>query len=161
MLLETERLLIRSFEVADVEPYSRIVADQEVMRFLTGRAESYDEAKQYIEECIASERDRGYSRYAVLLKSVRQLIGFCGFKWIDKDIDFGWRYARKFWGTGYGTEAARAVLRYGLVELKLPRIVAVALPENIGSIRIMQKIGLRRDGCGDWDGRRTVRFVGG
>jgi hypothetical protein len=61
MRLETERLPIKSPEVFGVEPYSRIVAEPESMRFLTGRAESCDEARQYTEERAAGERDRDCS----------------------------------------------------------------------------------------------------
>ena len=158
-MLETERLTIRPFVESDLEPYARIVADPEVMRLITGEAQSYDEARTYLEECLASERRRGYSRYAVLLKASGELIGFCGFKDIDGDLDFGWRYAKSCWGQGYGTEAARAVMNYGMETLKLPALLAVAFPENIGSIRIMQKIGMRPDGHGAWEGKETVRYI--
>ena len=148
MLLETDRLAIRPFRQEDLDAYSRIVADPDVMRLLTGQPQTFDEARQYIDECIDSEKENGFSRYAVLLKSVDELIGFCGYKMIDGEIDFGWRYARRHWNNGYGTEAAGAVLKYGIEDLKLPTLVAVALPENSASIRIMQKLGMERDGFG-------------
>lgn len=151
--------MIRPFEISDVDTYAEIVADPDVMRLLTGKAQTFEEANQYLEECIASERDNGFSRYAVLLKATEELIGFCGFRLIDGEVDFGWRYARKHWNNGYGTEAARAVLNYGRKELRLPLLVAVALPENAASIRIIEKLGLQRDGFGEWDGKETVRYV--
>jgi RimJ/RimL family protein N-acetyltransferase len=159
MFLETDRFVIRPFDLADVIAYSEIVADPDVMRLLTGKPESLDEAKKYVEECIASESVNGFSRYAVFLKRTDELIGFCGFKLIDGEIDFGWRYAKKHWNNGYGTEAAGVVKNYGLEILRVPVVVAVALPENIGSIRIMEKIGMKREGFGDWDGKQTIRFT--
>ena len=159
MFLETERLVIRPFRLADLDAYSRIVADPAVMRLLTGKAQTRGEARLYIEECITSERDNGYSRYAVSLRDTDELIGFCGFRMIHDEIDFGWRYAKRHWNSGYGTEAARSVLKYGLEVLKLPLLVAVALPENTASIRIMQKLGMERDGFGEWEGKQTIRYI--
>ena len=159
MLLATDRVNIRPFQHSDLSDYSRIVADPDVMRYLTGEPQSMEEARQYVEECIASEKERGYSRYAVLLKQSGELIGFCGYKLIDGEIDFGWRYAKAHWRKGYGTEAATAVLHYGLRTLRLPMLVTAAFPENIASIRIMQKIGMQQDGFGQWNGRKTVRYI--
>lgn len=51
------------------------------------------------------------------------------------------------------------MMEYGIEELKLPRLVAVALPENTASIRIMQKLGMDRDGFGEWSGKQTIRYV--
>jgi [ribosomal protein S5]-alanine N-acetyltransferase len=135
------------------------VADSDVMHLLTGKPQTFDEARQYIEKCIASEDENGLSRYAVLLKVANELIGFCGYKMIDGEIDFGWRYAKRHWNNGYGTEAARAVMKYGIEDLKLPKLVAVALPENAASIRIMQKFGMERYGFAEWTGKKTIRYI--
>ena len=159
MILETERLTIRPLVEADIEPYAEIVADPQVMHLITGEAESYEEASTYVQECMQSEREFGYSRYAVLLRDADELIGFCGFKHIDGVLDFGWRYAHRYWGQGYGTEAAEAVLEHGLRTLKLPVLFAAAFPENVGSVRIMQKIGMRPDSFADWEGRKVVRYI--
>jgi len=159
MLLTTDRLTLRPFQEADVTPYSEIVADPEVMRLITGEAETFEAARRYLEEVLRSEAERGYSRYAVLLREPEELIGFCGFKLIDGEVDFGWRYGKRHWNNGYGTEAAREVLKYGQEILQLPLVVSVALPENTASIRIMQKIGMQRDGFGSWGGKQTIRYV--
>lgn len=142
MHLETERLLIRSFEEADIPAYAEIVADPRVTRYLgDGRAHSHEEAAAYVRDCIALETEIGMSRYAVVLEG--ELIGFCGFKPEGEHIDFGWRYAHRHWGKGYATEAARAVLRYGLEELDLRGIVAVAYEANVASVRVIEKLGFR------------------
>lgn len=101
----------------------------------------------------------GYSRYAVLLKDSGEFIGFCGFDHFNGELDFGWRYERRHWGKGYGTEAATAVLARGVEVLEFPLIVAITYPENDGSIRIMQKIGMEFDGYGELDGKRVIRYV--
>lgn len=142
MQIQTERLLIRSFREADIPAYADIVADPRVTRYLgDGRPYSFDEAAEYVRDCIELEAETGVARYAVLLEG--ELIGFCGFKPDGEHIDFGWRYAHGHWGRGYGTEAARAVLRYGVEELRLRGIVAVAYEANVASVRIIEKLGFR------------------
>jgi RimJ/RimL family protein N-acetyltransferase len=157
--LETDRFLIRPFVRSDTDAYARVVADPEVMRYLGGRIHSYEEAEEYVAECIAMHEEFGYSRYAVLLKDSGEFIGFCGFAHFNGELDFGWRYERRYWGKGYGTEAATAVLARGVEVLRFPLIVAIAYPENGGSIRIMQKIGMEFDGYGELNGKRVTRYV--
>ena len=160
MLLETDRLHIRPFIESDVGAFAPIVADPEVMRYVAdGRTQSYEEAKEYVEGCMAKQVDLGYSRYAVVLKESMELIGFCGYIDFNGDLDFGWRLERRSWRNGYGTEAAEAVLRYGLEVLKFPLIVAVAYPANVASTRIMQKIGMDFDGYRSFNGKSVIRYV--
>lgn len=140
MTINTERLVIRSFEETDIPAYAEIVADPRVTRYLgDGRSHSYEEAAAYIRDCIALEVEIGFSRYAVVLEG--ELIGFCGFKPDGEHIDFGWRYAHRHWGKGYATEAARGVLRYGIEQLGLRRIIAVAYEANVASVRVIEKLG--------------------
>ena len=73
-------------------------------------------------------------------------------------IDFGWRYARRAWGKGYATEAAVAVLDYGINTLKLSGIVAESAVENAGSVRVIEKLGMQFEGFGEVRGRKTVRY---
>jgi RimJ/RimL family protein N-acetyltransferase len=58
------------------------------------------------------------------------------------EIDLGYRFGTKFWGKGYATEAAFASLRYGFNKLQLPRIIGRVLPENIASVRVLEKCGM-------------------
>jgi len=142
MRLETERLVIRSFELADVRAYAAIVADERVTRYLgDGRPYSYEAAEAYVLDCIRLESEVGMSRYAVELSD--ELIGFCGFKPDGNRIDFGWRYAHRYWGQGYATEAALAVLKYGNEELGLSGIVAGSYEANAASIGVIEKLGFR------------------
>jgi RimJ/RimL family protein N-acetyltransferase len=159
MIIETSRLTIRSFLESDIPEYATIVADPQVTRFLgDGSPHSYEQAAAYVHNCIRSEAKGDVARYAVVLRETGELIGFCGFKKAHGYIDFGWRYARRTWGNGYATEAAAAVLDYGLNTLKLSNIVAVAALENVGSVRVMEKIGLQFEAFGQVRGRKAVRY---
>ena len=159
MTIETERLAIRSFRKSDIPEYAAIVADSKVTKYLgDGSPHSYEQATVYILDCISSEAEEGLARYAVILKETRELIGFCGFKKASDYIDMGWRYARRVWGNGYATEAAVAVLDYGINTLKLSGIVAESTVENIGSVRVIERIGMQFEAFGEVRGRKTVRY---
>ena len=152
MELSTENLRIRSITTDDAEAYADIVADPEVMRYLGGSPIDSAAASEYIADCIQRDRDTGISRYAVLQKTDGAFIGFCGFKALTEDlsgqvapgtawVDFGWRYQRASWGRGYGTEAAIAVYDYGKKRLHLENVEARAHRDNVGSLRIIEKLG--------------------
>ena len=159
MLIETDRLTIRSFVESDIPRYAAIVADPEVTRYLgDGSPHSYEQAADYIDSCIKSEAEEGIARYAVILRETGELIGFCGFRKEYDRIDFGWRYARHTWGNGYATEAAAAVLDYGINALKLSGIVARSAIENVGSVRVMEKIGLQFEALGELHGREIAFY---
>jgi RimJ/RimL family protein N-acetyltransferase len=161
MIIETDRLTIRSFLESDIPEYAAIVADPQVTRFIAdGSPHSYDGAAEYVRDCIRSEAEGGIARYAVVLRETGELIGFCGFSKEEGQIDFGWRYARGAWGNGYATEAAAAVLDYGINKLKLSGIVARSAVENLASVRVMEKIGMQFESFGQLRGRKTAFYRG-
>jgi RimJ/RimL family protein N-acetyltransferase len=90
-----------------------------------------------------------------------EMIGFCGVGfWRDApDPEIGWWLARRFWGRGLATEAARTVLRDAFERVRLERIISVARPENVASIRIMEKLGLKLDCEFENEGMRLVRHA--
>jgi ribosomal-protein-alanine N-acetyltransferase len=149
--LTTNRLIIRSFHTEDSNEYARIVGDPEVMRYLGGPLDA-DVATAYVTDCIEREQSTGISRYAVLRKADSVFLGFCGFKALTEDyggqvqpdmpwLDFGWRYRKSVWRQGYGFEAADAVYDYGMSKLGLTNIEARAHRDNLGSLRIIEKLG--------------------
>ncbi|MDY7077631.1 MAG: GNAT family N-acetyltransferase [Chloroflexota bacterium] len=159
MMIETNRLTIRSFLESDIPEYAAIVSDPEVTEFLgNGSPHSYKQAAAYVYDCIMSEAEEGFARYAVILRETGELIGFCGFKRVCDYIDFGWRYAKQAWNNGYATEAAAAVLDYGVNTLGLSGIVAESAIENVGSVRVIEKLGMQFEAFGELRGRKTVRY---
>jgi ribosomal-protein-alanine N-acetyltransferase len=162
MRIETPRLVIRSFSAAEVADYARIVADPRVTKYLgDGSPHSFEEAQAYLLDAIDRERATGVARYAVVRKREGDLIGFCGFRAVEGYVDFGWRYAHHAWGQGLGTEAALAVMEYGLQCLHLKTIAAGTFIDNVGSLRIIQKLGLPNVAYGEFFGRRTIRYFQG
>ena len=159
MRLETDRLILRGWTDDDLDPYARIVADPEVMKFIgDGRVQGRDQAEKFIQAMRAYEQGRGWHLWAVERKADGQLLGYCGYGLLDDQLDFGWRLGREFWGQGYGTEAARAALDYGVAAYGFTEIRSVAYAENRASIRIMEKLGLRREGAGMRHGKALVYY---
>ncbi len=145
-MIETPRLLLRPFTSDDRDEFVLLCADRDVMRFIgTGEPQSRERAEIRFNALIKHWNDHGFGLWAAIEQSSAEFIGFCGLQFLEKtpEIEVGYRLARRFWGMGFATEAARASLRYGFEELGLDRIVAVVQPENIASCRVVEKIGLR------------------
>ena len=137
MRIETKRLIINKFDTNDISAWALIECDPKVRKFVNNKVLTYSEAKSYVLENMKSYKTNGYGRYAVRYKSNRKLIGMCGFLKDELGIDFGYRYSQDSWRRGIGTEAAQAVIKYGLTKLALRSIVAAVLPENIASEKIL------------------------
>ena len=149
-LIKTERLLLRPFEAQDAPAVQRLIGDPRVLSTLVRVPDPYDEgmARQWI-ATRADALARGESvNFAVTLRGPGELIGGIGllFRLPDARASLGYWIARAHWGNGYATEAARAVVARGFEEWNLHRIHADHLVRNPASGRVMQKIGMTREG---------------
>ncbi len=144
-LIQTERLLLREITQGDKEDLLSLHSDPEVQKY-TGDAviASIEEMENAIEERIDHYIQFGFGRWATFLKEGMQFIGWAGLLYLPEfdEIDLGYRFLPQFWGKGLATEASRAILTYGIETLKLNRIIAIAMKENIASIRVMEKAGM-------------------
>jgi len=155
----TERLLLRDWEASDLEDYARIIADPLVMEHIgDGKPRPRSNAVEFIDTVLAHQESRGWTRLAVEHAKTGQLMGFCGVDDKIGRLDFGWRYAKEFWGGGYGYEAAAAALWVCQNTFSLTQITSQSYPENAGSIRIIQKMGMTQIGEGTDFGRPLVVF---
>lgn len=159
-VIETERLVLREWRDTDVNPYARICADPQVMRFMVpARGLSHAEAAYDVQGLREHWAKHGFGHWAVEEKATGALIGRTGIKrHADWDLDpenteAGWFYARRFWGKGYASEAAREVVRFALEELGSPEVISIAHPANAGSRRVMEKAGLSYAGARRWEER--------
>ena len=146
IIIETERLLLREITLDDMEDLFKLHSHPEVQRY-TGESVvgSPDEIESAIKERIRNYRKFGFGRWATILKNGKQFIGWAGLAYLPEfdEIDLGYRFLPEFWGMGLATEAAHAILEYGFEQLKLKRIVAIAMKENRASIRVMKKVGMK------------------
>jgi len=106
-----------------------------------------ERARQFVERQMALFDERAFCLWKLVprLPSGGGLIGFCGLQPLPEtdEIEIGWWLARAWWGRGLAAEAARVALRDGFERAGLARIVAIAQPANMASIRIMRKLGMR------------------
>ena len=149
--LETERLRLRMWrEETDFDPYARVCADAEVMRFLSpqGKPLTRPEAWRQLAFLIGHWQLRGYGHWAVEEKASGRFVGRIGFLnpegWPGFEI--GWTLAREFWGKGYATEGARRALRYAFTEMGKEHVISLIHPENRNSIRVAERLGETLEG---------------
>lgn len=147
LVFETERLLIRPFTLDDIEPSYIMNLDAEVSKYTAdGGVVSREELERRITENVFGDYEKhGYGRLAVELKSEGKFIGFTGLKYLEDidEVDLGYRFMKQYWGKGIATESAKAVIKFGFEELKLERIVASVLPDNVGSINVLEKLNFK------------------
>jgi RimJ/RimL family protein N-acetyltransferase len=153
-IIETDRLLLREIVPADKKDMLRMYSDEEVHRY-TGEPtiESLEEMEKAILERVPNYKKYGYGRWATILKEDMRFIGWAGLAYLPEfdEIDLGYRFMPQYWGKGYATEASQAVLDYGFEQLKLPKIIAIAMKENKASIRVMEKVGMVFDKYAPYD----------
>ncbi|MER9559200.1 GNAT family N-acetyltransferase [Mesorhizobium sp. M0323] len=156
MELRTQRLLLREWKDEDVEPIVRMVSDPRVGKYLSNIGD-----RAAIEVWINRERERfkrlGYGLLAIERLDTSGFVGFCGLINVDYQahftpaVEISWRLDPDYWGHGYATEAAAAVLDFGFENLKLDQIVANAAVGNVASQRVMERIGMSHDLNDDFD----------
>ncbi len=145
-VLETERLFIRHLRASDLDELSALCADAELMRYVgDGQPLTREQVQRWIEKSLENYSRHGLGCMAVTEKSEDRLIGYCGLVYAQGSDEPEIIYAlqKEYWGRGLASEAARAMLAYGLTKHKLPRILATIDPDNASSIRIVEKLGLK------------------
>ena len=161
IILETNRLLLRTFTLADAPFIYELNLDPDVIRYTGDPIENLDHAKQVLEQIILPQYALyNHGRWAVHVKPELQFIGWCGLKTRPErnEIDLGYRFMKTAWGKGYGTEAAFACLKYGFEKLNLQRIVGRAMPQNAASIRVLEKCEMQYIGEEEVDGHLAKTY---
>lgn len=161
-MIRTARLILDTWEPADAPAFRPIATDPEVMRYITGGVPWSDEQiESFLWRQIDLHNRRGFCRWKISDAQTHEMLGFCGPGiWRDAtDPEIGWWLARRHWGKGLASEAARAALADAFDRAGLPRLISVAMPENAASIAIMKKIGLRFDAEFESEGTRLVRYA--
>src|SRR5262249_13517165 len=146
--IETCRLCLRVFELADLDVLAKINSDPEVMRHTgDGNPVSRGETEKRLHAYIEHWRQHGFGLRAAIHKHDHAFVGFCGLQFVvgTQEIEVGFRLAKQYWGQGLATEAARAVIRRGFQVLGLERIIGLAHPENLASQRVLEKSGLKHE----------------
>ncbi|AMV14854.1 GNAT family N-acetyltransferase [Legionella pneumophila serogroup 1] len=155
IILKTERLILRTWKETDLPTMTAINQDPLVCRFLPSIG-TLESTKKNIETWMKHYQEKGYTLYAVDLKSTQEMIGFIGLMTPSFEahftpaVEIGWRLGSSHWNKGYATEGAKAVLDYAFANLKLPALVSFTTKNNLASRRVMEKIGMHYDSRDDF-----------
>lgn len=165
-MIETPRTRLRCWQDADRDAFATLHADPEVMRDYGGPiSRTASDAK--FDRYVAAFDRYGFCRWAVEARDGR-FLGYAGVMPVrdhplGPHFDIGWRLARRAWGRGYATEAARAALHDAFVRAGLDEILAYTAPDNAKSQAVMERLALRRDPARDftaeYDGVGTWRAL--
>ena len=142
-MLETARLKLRPFILADWEPYAEMYADESFFRYLEGKPLSKDEAWENIAIILGHWSLLGYGIWALESKATGQLIGRAGFLYLPQwpDVEVCWALSPRFWGKGYATEAGQACVRWAFQEAGIGRLISLIHPENKASEAVALRLG--------------------
>ena len=155
-MIETERLILRVWRDADLEPYADIMVDPEVGKWLGGPF-SREQARERVARFSASLADSGLGRLAIERRSDGRMIGHCGLAptaegpSMPQGLEIGWALAPDAWGSGFAVEAARAVIADGFARFDAPEILAFTGTTNHRSQAVMQRLGMVRMATRDFD----------
>ena len=145
--LETARLILREFSESDIAELVPLIGAPEVAATTSRIPHPYEE--KHAREFLATVPKENELRLAIRLRSNGQLCGGMGLhpEMQHRRAEIGYWIGVPFWGNGYATEAAREVVRYGFERLNLNRIFATHFKGNDKSGRVLEKIGMRHEGC--------------
>jgi RimJ/RimL family protein N-acetyltransferase len=153
-MYRTERLLLREWAKADIEPFSQICADPQVMRYFPS-VMTYDECVGFVERQIQSHIENGFGLWVLEVEGL-----FAGFTGLARAtftttftpcVEVGWRLAPWAWGKGYASEAAKESLRIGFEEHQISEIFSFTTESNTPSEAVMKRIGMQRREDLDFD----------
>lgn len=159
-ILETNRLLLRELNPNDAENFYRLNLNPNVIKYTGNSAfKNTQEARDFLEN-YQDYKLNGYGRWAVINKETNKFVGWCGLKFeeMENKTDIGFRFFEEEWNKGYATESAMACLNYGFEKLNLKQIIGRAMKENTGSIKVLEKIGLKYEKDIDFNGKEAVIY---
>ncbi len=150
-IVETERLILRPFEPADEAAYAAIRSRPEVARYLAGgeasAAKGAEIAARLVPAFGALWGEQGYGPWAVVERTTGRLIGHLGLRLLPEfhgRTELLYALSPEAQGNGYAKEGAAAALSFGFDTLRLPTIIALALPQNAASLKVMDRVGMKR-----------------
>lgn len=148
VIVETQRLLLRKFQLFDADTIACVFGDPEVMRYGDG-VKNREEVILWLEQRLENYRNKsGLGPWAVVRKGSGELIGYCGLFYFpdvcgQPETEVGYRLGRHHWGFGYATESAIAVRDFAFDVLGQRRLIAIIDPQNIASLRVAEKLGMQ------------------
>ena len=146
-IFETERLVLRPFGADEMHLMRELDTDPEVVRYLGhGRVRSEDETRQNFDKIQGDYAKYGLGLYAAHLRATGEFVGRTGIiPWMLEEgltWEVGYSFAKKFWGQGLATEAAKFLSQWGLANIQADYLVSLIKADNVNSVRVARKAGL-------------------
>lgn len=158
----TDRLILRAFTEADAVPMHHIMSGKDVLRYFPGtQAPSLEGVQRMIQRLLKHWDEKGYGLWAVTWREDGTLLGRCGLQYIAEtdEVEVDFILDRDYWGRGLATEVGLASMQFGFSQLATPFIVGIVHPENMGSQRVLEKIGMQRVERTEYFGMDCYRYV--
>ncbi len=151
MILTTKRLVLREFEEEDWAAVLTYQSDPLYLRYYPWTHRTEQDVREFVQKFLAQREEEPRTKFqlALTLAQDGQLIGNCGIRMktpAAREADIGYELDPRHWGRGYATEAASKLLSFGFRDLRLHRIWAWCIAENVASARVLEKIGMRQEG---------------
>ena len=148
-MIESERLLLRPFDSRDLDIILMLYSDEEIMRYMPLPVMNPDAAQQHLQKITAAWQAVPQVNFemAVVRKDTNEKIGRAEItrNFSEGSAMIGWIVCKRDWGKGFATEIARALIAYCFGTLQVHRVYALCHPDNIGSWKVMEKCGMRRE----------------
>lgn len=149
--LLTERLTLREFKREDWREAHCYLSDPDVLLYMEFPPTTEEQSQEYVEKFILFQKEnpRRYIKFFLVLKKSNQIIGECGFLMPEqqhRSAELMYRLNKNYFGMGYATEAAKAMLDFGFRQLALHRIDAMCDVRNTASVKVLEKIGMQKEG---------------
>lgn len=150
MILTTDRLILRDFVATDWEAVLIYQQDPLYLRYNEWSSRTPEDVREFVQMFLDHQNQipRIKFQFAVTLKPTGQLIGNCGVRRESLNAlegDIGYELDSRYWGKGYATEAARAVVEFGFTQMNLRRITAWCVADNVGSAHVLEKLGMHQE----------------
>lgn len=151
MNLETERLNLEPFQASHFDGLRAMESDPEIMRYISnGVVKTPEETWESIHRVTQRWEKYGFSWWAIREKTSGQIVGAACLQHLANidgaPLEIGWRLIADFHGKGFATEAAKAIIEFAVEHIGATYLVAVAIPENTASQRVMQRLGMSYKG---------------
>jgi [ribosomal protein S5]-alanine N-acetyltransferase len=148
MHIETPRLIIREFNMEDWIEVHKYASNPKVTEYMLWGPNDEDETKSYINQQTINQKtiDRTDYEFGVILIDTNKLIGGCGIYIKEQNAEIGYCFNSEYWGNGYASEASNAILKLAFENFKVHRVFATCRPGNIGSAKVLRKIGMKKEG---------------
>ena len=149
-MLKTKRLILHQVNISDRKFIVEYLSDDDQAKYLPlDRAYSDIEAQKWFDLRLKHWSRHNFGTFIIYVNSLHSAIGYCGIEHVKNTrlIDIRYGITKQFWGHGYAHESALAVIHYGFSDLCVEKLYGAAVPQNIPSIKLLEKIGMERDNC--------------